>query len=132
MPRIKKLAKQYNLRLVVLYGSYGKNRPNEKSDIDIAVLGETVISFETLSRLNNEFAQIFRVKNIDVKSLHDTNPLFRYEVMINGILIYESKDIFSQFKAFAAREYIAAQSLRDMEKSLIQKRQLLLKKKLYG
>lgn len=132
MPRIKKSARQYSLRLVVLYGSYGRNRQNENSDIDIAVLGEKVISFDTLSRLNNEFAQIFKVKNIDVKSLHDTNPLFRYEVMINGILIYDRKDIFPQFKAFAVRDYIGAQSLRDMEKSLIQKRQLLLKKKLYG
>ena len=35
--KTKSIAEKYDLRLVILYGSYAKNKATEKSDVDIAV-----------------------------------------------------------------------------------------------
>lgn len=129
---IERLSKKFNLKLVILYGSYAKNKQNENSDIDIAILGKNIITFANLTALNNEFARIFKTKNIDVKSLHNANPLFKYEVTHSGIPLYDNKNTFPQLKSFAARDYIATCDLRNLEKLIINKRQASLKKKLYG
>lgn len=73
-PQIDNLAKKYNLLLVILYGSHARGKVRRESDINIAVLGARPIPFEILIDLNNEFATVFKVKEIDVKSLW-TAPL---------------------------------------------------------
>ncbi|MDR4506646.1 MAG: nucleotidyltransferase domain-containing protein [Candidatus Brocadiaceae bacterium] len=73
-PEVETLAKRYNLSLVCLYGSQVKGKIHQESDIDIAVLGAESISIDDLIDLNNEFARIFGVKELDVKSLHHTGP----------------------------------------------------------
>lgn len=130
-PKIKELAEKYHLKLIILYGSHAQNKQRSNSDIDIAVMGEKNLSLNELININNEFAQIFKVNDIDVKSLHGTNPLFKYEVSSHGIPLYDENNLFIKFKVFNAREYIATQDLRDLEKLIIHKRQKLLKKELY-
>lgn len=95
-------------------------------------MGEKILSLDNLINLNNEFTKIFKAKDIDVKSLHNTNPLFKHEVSSHGIPLYDKNNLFIQFKVFNAREYIATSDLRDLEKLIIHKRQKLLKKELYG
>ncbi len=121
-PEIEKLAKEYNLSLVLLYGSQAKGNMRTDSDIDLAVLGTKPISTDDLIALNNDFAQIFKVKEIDVKSLHNTGPLFRYQVMQNSVLLYgRSYDYFS-FKAYAFRSYHDSKDLFRLKEVLIRKR----------
>ena len=51
-------------------------RRAEGSDIDVAILGKRKIPFNLLLNLNDEFAHIFKTRELDVKSLHSTNPFF--------------------------------------------------------
>lgn len=75
--KIKRVAQEYNLKLVILYGSHAKGAAKETSDIDIAVLGESHLDFDVVLDITNELSLIFESDNIDVKSLHHTNPFFR-------------------------------------------------------
>ena len=120
--RIRKLVKKHNLSLVVLYGSQAKGKIRKDSDIDIAVLGTKPISTDDLIALNNDFAQIFEVYNIDVKSLHNTDPLFRYQVMLNAVLLYGRSYDFFNFKAYAFRAYHDSKDLFRLKEILIRKR----------
>ncbi|MGR3319838.1 MAG: type VII toxin-antitoxin system MntA family adenylyltransferase antitoxin, partial [Candidatus Anammoxibacter sp.] len=86
--RIKKIAKNNNLKFVILYGSIVKNIKNINSDIDLAVLGNRDIAFEDIIDMNNEFSEIFCEREADIKSLHNVDPLFRYQVTSNGILLF--------------------------------------------
>lgn len=120
--RIRKLAKKYDLSLVLLYGSQAKGKIRKDSDIDIAVLGTKPILTGDLIALNNEFAHIFEVYNIDVKSLHNTDPLFRYQVMLNAVLLYGRSYDFFTFKAYAFRAYHDSKDLFRLKEILIKKR----------
>ena len=121
-PKINNLAKKYNLSLVILYGSHARGKVHKESDIDIAVLGARPIPFEKLIDLNNEFAEIFKVKEIDVKSLHNTNSLFRYQVMYKGILLYGKSYNYNSFKSYAFRDYYDSQDLLRLKEVFIKKR----------
>jgi len=121
-PKINNLAKKYNLSLVILYGSHARGKVHKESDIDIAVLGARPIPFEKLIDLNNEFAEIFKVKEIDVKSLHNTNFLFRYQVMYKGILLYGKSYNYNSFKSYAFRDYYDSQDLLRLKEVFIKKR----------
>ncbi|GJQ60770.1 MAG: nucleotidyltransferase domain-containing protein [Candidatus Scalindua sp. AMX11] len=120
--RIRNLAKKYNLSLVLLYGSQVKGKIRKESDIDIAVLGTKQISTDDLIALNNDFAQIFESYNIDVKSLHNTDPLFRYQVMLNAVLLYGRSYDFFTFKAYSFRAYHDSKDLFRLKEILIKKR----------
>ncbi|MFQ5963631.1 MAG: nucleotidyltransferase family protein [Candidatus Scalinduaceae bacterium] len=121
-PEIGKLAKKHNLSLVLLYGSQARGKISKDSDIDIAVLGIRPISTEELIGLHNEFAQIFEVKEIDVKSLHSTDALFRYQVMRNAILLYGRSYDYNIFKAYAFRDYHDSKDLLRLKETLTKKR----------
>jgi uncharacterized protein len=116
------LAEKHNLSLVLLYGSQASGKIRKDSDIDIAVLGISPISTEELIGLHNEFAQIFEAKEIDVKSLHNTDSLFRYQVMQNAILLYSRSYDYNTFKAYAFRNYHDSKDLFRLKEILTKKR----------
>lgn len=120
---IQKIAERHSLSLVVLYGSYAKNLAKKDSDVDIAVYrnGKT-IPFDELVDLNNEFADIFKSMEIDVKSLHNTNPLFRYQVMRCGVLLYGENRALYSYKAYAFRDYHESKDLLRLKEIIIKKR----------
>lgn len=121
-PKISDIAEKYRLLLVILYGSRATGKARPESDIDIAVLGKEPIKFNTLVDLNNEFAEIFETKNIDVKSLHFADPLFRYEVTRKGISLYGEAGFYIRFKAYAFRDYNDSRDLLHLKGIVIKKR----------
>ncbi len=126
-PVIEKLAEKYGLSLVILYGSYAKNLAKKDSDIDIAVYrkGRTIF-FSELMELNNEFADIFPSMEMDIKSLHNTNPLFRYQVTQYGVLLYGKNMAWVSFKAYAFKDYYDSMDLLRLKDIFIKKRLKLL------
>jgi predicted nucleotidyltransferase len=120
--RIEELAKAKGLRLVLLYGSHAAGNARADSDIDVAVLGHEKIRPELLVDLNNDFARIMDAPEIDLKSLHDVDPLFRFQVMWKGIPLYGSRGDYLSFKAYAYRDYHDSRDLFRLKKALINKR----------
>lgn len=124
--QIAEIAKKHNLLLVVMHGSFttGRNKPG--SDLDIAVLGKKSVSFDECLEIHDDFAQIFgdnRERELDLKSLHDVTPLFRFEVMRDSVLLYGKTTDYYAFKAYAFRDFQDSKSLFELLDKLIHKRQ---------
>lgn len=120
---VRKIAEKHNLSLVILYGSYAKNLAKKDSDVDVAIYRKNKpILFNELVDLNNEFADIFKSMEIDVKSLHNTNPLFRYQVMRNGIILYGENRIVHSYKTYAFKDYHDSKDLLRLKEVIIKKR----------
>lgn len=123
--QINEIGKEYNLKLVVVHGSYAKGQVHPCSDLDIAVLGKKKISFNTLMKLHFAFANVFgdnRERELDVKSLHNKDPLFRYYVMRDGLLIYGDITDYNEFRAYAIRDYIESLPFFILEQKLVEAR----------
>jgi predicted nucleotidyltransferase len=119
---ITETAKKRNLSLVVLYGSQATGKSRENSDIDIAVLGKETLKFEDIADMNNDFSDIFGRNDLDVKSLHFANPLFRFQVMRDGRLLFGDRKDFLSFKAYAFRDFHDSWDLLQLKESIIKKR----------
>jgi len=124
--KINQIGEKYNLRLILLYGSFARGENRLNSDIDIAVLGKKPITLDTLLSISSEMPFIFednKRKELDLTSLHDVNPLFRFYVMRDSILLYGKSIDYYSFKAYAFRDYQESQSLLKLMDILINKRQ---------
>lgn len=129
--KIKKVGKEFNLKLIILYGSYAKETARRGSDLDVAVLGEKPIDLKTELKLYSALAKIFgdnRERELDVKSLHGVDPFFRYQVMKDGVLVYGDLHDFHIFKVYAIRCHQENQKLRKLKEILLKKRQEHLEK----
>ncbi len=123
---LKKIAEEEGLKFIIIYGSSAKGKSGLQSDLDIAVLGKKEIGADKLLRLFNRLSELFPGKEIDLKSLHHTDPLLRYLVTKDGILIYGDPTDYLEFKIYALRDYQESKSLFSLQKILIKKRQKLL------
>ena len=126
-PEVAKVAQKHNLALVILYGSQATGKAREGSDIDVAILGKRKIPFNLLLNLNDEFAHIFKTRELDVKSLHSTNPFFRYQVMRDGILLYGKSYDYNSYKAYAFRDYHDSKDLLKLKRIIVERRLQALK-----
>lgn len=85
---IERIAREYGLLLVVLYGSVARGTERAMSDIDIGVLGSVPISHEEEAELTEKIARATDLPHVEVRSLHRTSPLFLHQVMQDGIILY--------------------------------------------
>ena len=127
-----KIGKKYNLKLIIFHGSYvtGKARPD--SDLDIGILGNKPLDFKAVGNIHSDLEEIFGnnyVRELDVKSLHKIDPLFRYQVAKDSQLIYGSTVDYNEFRAYAFRLYFDSKDLLKLEKLLVSKYQDHLNKK---
>jgi predicted nucleotidyltransferase len=121
---IEVIAKTHQLQFVILHGSYATAKQRVGSDLDIAVVGENTIHSEQLLRLYGDLADVLgddSERELDLKTLQHIDPLFRYLVVRDGILLFGNQTAYNEFKAFAYRDYIDSQDLRDQEKHLVKK-----------
>jgi predicted nucleotidyltransferase len=126
--KIQFIGDKYHLKLMLLYGSQATGKARADSDIDIAVLGHEPIEFESLLDLRGDLARLFETENIDVKSLHHTDPLFRYEATRHSRLLYGKEYDYHSFKNYAFRAYQDSWDLRKLKEKLIEKRLASLQK----
>lgn len=120
--KIAETAEKKKLSLIILYGSQATGKARNDSDIDMAALGERPLRFEDIADLINDFSDVFGSNEIDVKSLHFADPLFRFQVMRDGILLYGDRKKFLSFKAYAFRDYHDSKDLFMLKDLLIKKR----------
>lgn len=112
---IKKIAKKYNLKLILLFGSRVKGKTHKESDVDLAFLPEEKISFRQGILLNTEFCNIFGTDRIDTVNLREANPLLLKQILDNcRVLFQKSPQIFSIFEAQVLQKYQEAAPLFKM------------------
>lgn len=121
---LARITRVHALRFVILHGSAARGRAHPDSDIDVAVVGTAPIDLGTQIRLSADLAAAFRGANareLDVKTLDRADPLFRYEVVRDGQLLYGDPTAYEEFKAFAVRAYDDARPLLALERMLSRK-----------
>ncbi|MFA6526316.1 MAG: nucleotidyltransferase domain-containing protein [Candidatus Buchananbacteria bacterium] len=102
--KIAKIAQNFHIKLVIIFGSFASGKQRPGSDLDIAVLGLEDISFKDQISLTNEFSSIFQY-DVDLSVLNRANPLLLFEASKNPILLYGGREEFLKFKLYAFNAY---------------------------
>lgn len=118
--KVKKIAKDYGLKLIIAFGSFASGRSRKDSDLDIGVLANNEVSFKKQVDLINEFSQIFK-KNVDLTILATANPLLLFEAAKNAILLCGDSREFMKLKLKAFHVYNDYSPYFKMERELNRK-----------
>lgn len=104
------LTKKYKLKVVILFGSYARNTQNAVSDIDIAIMLNDNIKIE---KIQDELEDLLK-KEVDLINLNNINDSFRYEILMNGKVLYTSNELeFEMYKIDMFREYLELNESRQ-------------------
>lgn len=118
--KISKIAEKFQLKLIVIFGSFAKGKNRANSDLDIAVLGAKQISFEKQIDLTGELSRVFS-KDVDLTVLNRANPLLLFQVNKNPVLLYGDQKEFLKFKLYSFKAYHDYAPYFKMEKKLNKK-----------
>jgi len=124
---LEKVVHTNHIRFIILHGSQATQREHEGSDIDIAFLPKNTFKSKNTLALYRSLIEIFNKAmpsaDVDIKSLKHSDPLFRFEVVRDGILLYGDSTDYEEYKAVTFRMYDDAKPLFDLEHSLVLKYQ---------
>ena len=119
--QLNEIGYRYDLKLMILHGSYATGKTHPHSDLDIAVLGRREIDRDKFVDLYGELAALLDDhpgRELDLKTLHRKDPLFLYQVMKTSELVYGSPTAYHELKAYAFRLYQDSRDLRRLEQIL--------------
>lgn len=133
--KIQQIGEKYNLKLILLHGSYASGQSRKGSDLDIAVLGKEAIEFKTLLKIHYDLSDVFgdnKERELDLKSLHRIGPLFRYQVSRYSQLLFGRLLDYNEFRAYAFCSFYDAKDIFNLERLLVLRLQDYLSKKYVG
>lgn len=115
---IQQIKEKFKNRLEVLaiycFGSASKNRLSKESDIDLAFLiqGKKI----DISEIYDLIKDINFSKDIDISIISkSSSPLFLYEIVSSGQLIYHKNDAeIKSFEAFVLKNYYDNAHMRNI------------------
>lgn len=119
--QLSEVGHRYNLKLIILHGSYATGKTHPHSDLDIAVLGRHEIDRDKFVDLYSELVDILNddpERELDFKTLHRKDPLFLYQVMKDSELLYGDPTEYHELKNYACRVYQDSRDLRRLEQIL--------------
>lgn len=102
---IATIARKYNLKMVVLFGSVAKNRANQNSDIDIAISSFVPLILKKELELRHELQYLFK-KEIDLVFLQNAGALLLGQIAKEGKLLFGKKKDFDAFRIYAIKSYL--------------------------
>lgn len=124
---LEKLAKKFNLDLLVLFGSRAKGINNINSDWDFAFIKYGNFTYEDEFNLNLELIKIIQNEKIDLVNIMKTQkPKLNYEIFNYGYLIFEKKkNNFDNLKSLSVIDYIDSKRFFKQKEDML-KRELIL------
>ena len=114
-----------NIKLVILFGSRAAGKSGVRSDTDLAVLADHLLSLREMSDISRDMARKLKVAedNIDIIDLQTASPLLQHEVASKGKLLAGREADFIRFRVLAWKRYLDTAKFRRargkaLEKSL--------------
>lgn len=120
--QLKPLAKNFGLRLIVLFGSTARGVMNRESDIDLGVLSEKPLSPVQRRRLWSALSALFPA-DVDLTVLNHADPLVSYQIASEGVILFETVSFaWENWKSYAVRRYWDTHKFRESQSVYLARR----------
>lgn len=114
-----RIIEDYDLALLLTFGSINTDRFTGKSDIDIGYLSRTSLEPAKQLALLGDLVRLFGRDRVDLVDLSRANPLLLYEVAYNSKVLHEENDSYLKFKLKASARYADTKFLREQRKNYL-------------
>lgn len=120
------------IRLLILFGSRARTgqRVQPESDLDLGVLFRPGVEDLRFTLCLDRLSEVFPGYSLDLGFLNQADPLFRFEVVQEGVLLYGEEMDFLEYKAFDFRDFMDSKDLRNLEKKLFEQKMAYILKEL--
>lgn len=128
---LKKIAQEYSLELLLLFGSRISKKLHKESDFDVAYLSKIDLDLAAESKMIVDLARIFKSENIDLVNLKKATPLLLFAITNDCKVLYEKNHlIFSALRAYGFKKYIETKPFYEEKFQRLQKKIKNIKLKL--
>jgi len=111
---VKKIAREFSLELLLLFGSRADGTAYKTSDFDVAYLSKKKLSLKEESKLVLSLSRYFESEDIDLVNLSQASPLLFYAIFMNCRVLYEKKPLtFDRLRAYSFKKYVETQPLYE-------------------
>ena len=114
-----KIITKYNIKLLVVFGSFGTEYMTKDSDLDLGYLSEELLSQEQELQLLQDLIKFYQRSNIDLVNLRKATPGLKFEIARKGRVIFEQKEEFLEFQLYASHVFADTKHLREMRKEVL-------------
>jgi len=121
---LKKIAQEYSLGLLLLFGSQASRKTHKESDYDIAYLSKRDLTLEEEGKLMIDLAPLLKIplEKMELVSLKNSSPLFLKEVFTNAKVLYaKDKTIFDRYKIYALRLFEESEPIFEQAERILRK-----------
>jgi len=120
--QLQPTAEEFDLRLIVLFGSFARGRAYQDSDVDIGVLVSRPLSTVQRTKLWSCLSQLFQA-DVDLTVLNHVEPLLGYRVARDGVVLLEAEPrVWEGWKSCVVRRYWDTHKYRDALKDYVTRR----------
>lgn len=110
---MNELRKNYDIKLIYVFGSYAKGNNTKSSVLDIAVLLGNGYDYMDKLNLIGNLISIFKRNDIELVVLNSVNTVLRRQIIKFGELIFEENgDVKVEFEVKTLREYMDMEPFR--------------------
>lgn len=114
----KAILEKIDCEVILLFGSYARGTQNAESDIDIAIKSNKEISKKEIFEIRLELEETIK-NDIDLINLDNINDDFRYEILMNGKILYCQNQLkFELYKIDMCQEYF---DLNESRQAIIER-----------
>lgn len=112
---LKKIADEYELDLIILFGSRARNQIHKDSDTDIAIRGQKKMSLNQILEISTRLSECF--PSTDVADIRAVSPLLLGAIAKDAVLLFERKQsLFSEFRVYAINMFMDFQPYFDLRR----------------
>lgn len=118
---LSKLAKQYHLQMIILFGSVARQRSHSASDVDLAILPQKPLTLKRELALRHALFTHFN-REIDLVILPCNSPLLLGQIAREGQLLYGPKNDFLTFRVNAMKRFIDFKPYFALREQILRKK----------
>lgn len=115
--KFQEIAQQYDLELVLMFGSRVKGKTHKESDYDVAYMSERTLDLEEEGRLILGLLPIIRPADerlINLVNIKKASPLLLYDMTFRYKVLYErAPGVFAGLRAYAFKKYVESKPLYE-------------------
>lgn len=116
--KIEEIAKKYNLKLLLLFGSQASGKAHPMSDFDFGFISEKELEYKEKGELAHDLVMLMEFPNVESVDLKKAAPLLLKEIVKNKQVIFEKEGAYSDFFSHATRTYFEAKSIFKLQEML--------------
>ncbi|OGI16654.1 MAG: hypothetical protein A3J63_02165 [Candidatus Moranbacteria bacterium RIFCSPHIGHO2_02_FULL_40_12b] len=120
--KIEEIAKKYNLKLLLLFGSQVFGKTHKMSDYDFGFISERKLGYPERSNLAHDFSLFVKSPNVEEIDLTEASPFLLKEIVKNNKVLFETNGAFADFFSRAVRKYFEAKPFFRVQNEIYAKK----------